>query len=52
MGTFWAQLLLQFSFDCFETLKMFSTWNEDVHVVLVQYLGYFFDYFFSTFSAL
>ena len=31
----WAQLLLLFSTDCFETLQMFSAWNEDVHVVLV-----------------
>ena len=41
MGPLWAQLLLQFSTDCFETLQMFSAWNEDVHVVLVQYLDYF-----------
>ena len=33
MGTLQAQLLLQFSTDCFETLQMFSAWNEDVHVV-------------------
>ena len=45
MGTLWAQLLLQFSTDCFETLQMLSAWNEDVHVVLVKY----FDYFFSLF---
>ena len=44
----WAQLLLQFSFDCFETLQMFSAWNVDVHVVWI----YYFDYFFLTFSAL
>ena len=30
MGTLWAQLLLQFSFSCFETLQMFSEWNEDI----------------------
>ena len=35
LGTLWAQLLLQFSTNCFETLQMFSAWNEDVHVVLV-----------------
>ena len=35
VGTLWAQLLLQFSFNCFETLQMFSEWNEDVHVVWV-----------------
>ena len=36
LGTLWAQLLLQFSTDCFETLQMFSAWNEDVHVVLYK----------------
>ena len=30
-----GQLLLQFSTNCFETLQMFSAWNEDVHVVWV-----------------
>ena len=35
MDTLWAQLLVQFSFDCFETMQAFSAWNEDVHVVLV-----------------
>ena len=34
VGTLWAQLLLQFSTDCFETLQMFSAWNEDMHMVL------------------
>ena len=33
LGTLWAQHLLQFSADCFDTLQMFSAWNEDVHVV-------------------
>ena len=32
-GTLWAQLLLQFSFNCFETLQMFSEWNENVRRV-------------------
>ena len=41
LGTLWAQLLLQFSTDCFETLQVFSAWNEDVHVVLVKYFDYF-----------
>ena len=45
-GILWAQLLLQFSTDCFETLQMLSAWNEDVHVVWVRY---YFDYFFSFF---
>ena len=30
-----TQLLLQFCTDRFETLHMFSSWYEDVHVVLV-----------------
>ena len=29
----WAQLLLQFCTNCFETLHVFSSWYEDVHVV-------------------
>ena len=44
----WIQLSLQFSTDCFETLQMFSTWNEDVHVVF----GIILWLFFFTFSAL
>ena len=35
VGILWAQLRLQFSFTCYETLQMFSEWNEDVYVVLV-----------------
>ena len=35
VGILWAQLLLQFSFSCFETFQLFSEWNEVVHVVLV-----------------
>ena len=31
----WAQLLLQFYTDCYETLHSFSSWYEDVHVVWV-----------------
>ena len=33
LGILWAQLLLQFSMERFETLQMFSAWNEDVRVV-------------------
>ena len=33
LGSLWVQLLLQFSMEWFETLQMFSAWNEDVHVV-------------------
>ena len=29
MGTLWAQLLIQFYTDLFETLHMFSPWSED-----------------------
>ena len=28
----WAQLLLQFCTNCFETLHVFSSWYKDVHV--------------------
>ena len=35
MGVWWAQLLLQFFTDLFETLQMFSSWCEDVHVVWI-----------------
>ena len=35
LGTLRAQLLLQFSMVCFETLQMFSAWNEDMHVVWI-----------------
>ena len=31
----WAQLLLQFYTDCFETLHVFFSWYEDVHVIWV-----------------
>ena len=41
----WAQLLLQFCTDRFETLHMFSSWYEDVHVVWVWLLENF-SYFF------
>ena len=44
MGTLWAQLLLQFATDCFETLPMYIAWNEDVHIVWVYFD--FFSYFF------
>ena len=31
--------------DCFEMLQMFVAWNEDMHVVWVQYFEYFFSLF-------
>ena len=45
MGTLWAQLFLQFSTSCFEILQMFFAWNEDMHMVWVQYFEYFFALF-------
>ena len=43
VGTLWAQLLLQFSFDCFETLQMFSAWSEDVHDTLIIFSHFLAD---------
>ena len=34
MGRLWEQLLLQFYTHLFETLQVFLSWSEDVHVVL------------------
>ena len=34
MGSLWTQLLLQFLIDLFETLQVFLSWSEDVHLVL------------------
>ena len=45
LGALWAQLLLQFCTNHFETLHMFSTWCEDVHVVWIQLLDYFLSLF-------
>ena len=35
VGTLCAQLLLQFYADSFETLQMFLSWSEDMHVVWI-----------------
>ena len=35
MGTLWAQLLIQFYTDHYETLHMFLPWSGDVHVVWI-----------------
>ena len=35
VGTLCAQLLLQFYADSFETLQMFLSWSEDMHVVRI-----------------
>ena len=40
-----SQLLLQFYTDCFETLHVFSSWYEDVHVVWVELLEHFLSLF-------
>ena len=41
MGTLCAQLLLQFYVDPFETLPVFLSWSEDVHVVWILSSDYF-----------
>ena len=35
VGTLWAQLLLQFYSDSFETLLVFQSWSENMHVILI-----------------
>ena len=35
VGTLCAQLLLQFYAESFETLQMFLSWSEDMHVVWI-----------------
>ena len=42
----WAQVLLQFCTDCYETLHVFSSWNEDVHVIwiIVRHFSSLFPY--------
>ena len=35
LGVLWAKLLLQFCTDQFETLQVFSSWSEGVHVVWI-----------------
>ena len=46
VDTLWAQLLLEFSADHFETIHTYSTWSVDVHMVM----GLSSRYFLSTFS--
>ena len=45
LGTLWAPFLLQFSTNCLETLQMFSTWNEDMHMVWYNTLIIFSRFF-------
>ena len=43
--TLCAQLLLQFYADLFETLQMFLSWSEDMHVIWILSWDYFFSLF-------
>ena len=47
LGSLWTQLFLQFLTDHFETLQVFLSWSEDVHVVF----GLSSHYFLSTFPT-
>ena len=38
--TLWAQLLLQFDTNYFETLLVFWSWSEDIHVVKIESSDY------------
>ena len=41
VGTLWAQLLLKFYTDSFETSLVFWSWSEDMHVVWIYSADYF-----------
>ena len=43
--TLCAQLLLQFYADLFETLQMFLSWSEDMHVLWILSCDYFLSLF-------
>ena len=45
LGTLWAQLLLQYSMKCFESLQLFSAWNEDRCTCGLDIILYFFSLF-------
>ena len=47
VGTFWAQLLLPFWTDPFETLQVFKSWSEDMHVSFTESLSFLFFFFFT-----
>ena len=59
MGSLWTQLLLQFLTDLFETLQVFLSWSEDVHLVLglsscylfINFFHFFYLIFFFFFSG-
>ena len=40
VGIFFAQLLLQFYADPFETLQVFLSWSGDVHVVWIIFVTF------------
>ena len=50
MSSLWAQLLLQFYTKCFETLQVFLSWSDDVHV-LIWLTSHLFLSTFSTFQS-
>ena len=50
VGTLWAQLLLKFWTNPFETLQVFLSWSEDMHVIFTESLSYFFFTFFHIFN--
>ena len=45
VGTLCAQLFLQFCADSFETLQMFLSWSENMHVVWIYSSNYFCHFF-------
>ena len=49
VGTFCAQLLIQFYTDQFETLHDYLSWSVDMHVVLAFYRQFYFYHFFFYF---
>ena len=51
MGTVWVQLLLQFYNKRFETLQVFLSWSEDVHVILELSSYYLLSTFFPFFDV-
>ena len=50
VDTLWAQILLQFWADPFETLQVYWSWSEDMHVLFTESLIYFLFYFFHIFN--
>ena len=45
VGILCMELLLQFFSDCFETLQVFRSWSEDVHIVLATSSDYLLSFF-------